>query len=79
MARARKREYRASNDYALAFGNRVRELRLGNGWSQYELSERASLARTHLAGIESATRNPTLAVIARIAEALDVPIRGLFD
>lgn len=55
-----------------AFGARVRELRAGHGWSQEDFAHRAGLDRTYVSGIERGTRNPTLDIIHRLAQALDV-------
>lgn len=56
-----------------AFGARVRELRLERGWSQEGFAHTANLDRTYVSGIERGTRNPTLDIIYRLAQALDVP------
>ncbi|WP_407358043.1 helix-turn-helix domain-containing protein [Microbacterium sp. LTA6] len=55
-----------------AFGARVREIRIGHGWSQEDFAHRASLDRTYVSGIERGRRNPTLDIIHRLAQALDV-------
>lgn len=60
-----------------AFGARVRELRLGHGWSQEDFAHRANLDRTYVSGIERGTRNPTLDIIHKLAQALDVPAADL--
>lgn len=60
-----------------AFGARVRELRTGHGWSQEDFAHRANLDRTYVSGIERGTRNPTLDIIHRLAQALDVPAAAL--
>lgn len=60
-----------------AFGARVRELRNERGWSQEDFGHRANLDRTYVSGIERGTRNPTLDIIHRLAQALDVPAADL--
>ncbi|AZH79156.1 MULTISPECIES: helix-turn-helix domain-containing protein [Microbacterium] len=60
-----------------AFGARVRELRTGRGWSQEDFAHRANLDRTYVSGIERGTRNPTLDIIQKLAQALDVPAADL--
>lgn len=60
-----------------AFGARVRELRLGHGWSQEDFAHRANLDRTYVSGIERGTRNPTLDIIHKLAQALEVPAADL--
>lgn len=60
-----------------AFGARVRELRTGRGRSQEDFAHRANLDRTYVSGIERGTRNPTLDIIHRLAQTLDVPAADL--
>lgn len=56
----------------------MRELRARHKWSQEDLAEESGLHRTFIAGVEVGARNPSLASLARIANALRVPIRELF-
>lgn len=53
------------------FGKNIRKLRESKGWSQERLAEAANLHRTYISQIECGTRNPTLLIVARIAQALD--------
>lgn len=62
-----------------AFGARVRELRQERGWSQEGFAHHANLDRTYVSGIERGTRNPTLDIIYRLAEALGVPAADLLQ
>jgi len=61
-----------------AVGARIAELRIDRGWSQLELAGRADLHRPYLTGIETGSRNPSLDVLVRIANALHVPLMELF-
>lgn len=63
----------------VTLGARVRELREGLGLSQEAFAHRAELDRTYVSGIERGRRNPTLEVIYRIAEALEVEVHELFS
>lgn len=54
-------------------------LRKERGWSQEELADRAGLHRTYISGVERGVRNPTITVVARIAEALGVEAVYLMD
>jgi len=56
---------------------RIRKLRQDKGWSQERLAELAGIHRTYLGGIETARRNPSVLNLARIADALDVPVAAL--
>lgn len=62
----------------MALGRRVRELRHKLGYSQEELADRAGMHWTYLGGIERGERNPTLANIGRLADALDISLAELF-
>lgn len=70
-----------SNDNALkvAFGQRVRELRLKEGLSQEALAELCELDRTYIGGVERGERNISLLNIYKIAGALRVKTAILFD
>lgn len=50
----------------------LRVLRAEAQLSQEELADAAQVDRTYIGGLERSVRNPTLAVIERIAEALGV-------
>ena len=62
-----------------SFGDRVRRIRTQKGYSQEELAHRASLHRTYIGMIERAEKNITLMNIEKIANALDISIKELFD
>ncbi|MCJ7666876.1 MAG: helix-turn-helix domain-containing protein [Anaerolineae bacterium] len=66
-------------DIRTLFGRRLRELRQQQGLSQEELAFRAGLHRTYVGGIERGERNVTLKNIQRLADALGVDIRALFE
>ena len=55
-----------------AFGRAVREVREARGVSQERLARAASLDRTYVSMIERGRRSPTIRVLMRIAEALQV-------
>lgn len=61
------------------FGKKVRILRLKLGISQEKLSELSSIDRTYISNIESGNRNPSLLTIEKLASALKINIRELFD
>jgi transcriptional regulator with XRE-family HTH domain len=61
------------------FGDRVRALREAGGRSQEALAHDAGMHRTYLGGIERGRRNPSLLNIARLADALGVPLVELFE
>lgn len=61
------------------FGERVRELRRRKGLSQEEFAALAEMDRSYMGAIERGEQNPSLWVIARIADALGVTIPDLLD
>jgi transcriptional regulator with XRE-family HTH domain len=62
------------------FGERVRELRHGKGWTQEDLAGRSGLAVVQISRIERGVREVRLTTILRLIEALDVdPNRLLAD
>ncbi|RYH34428.1 MAG: XRE family transcriptional regulator, partial [Alcaligenaceae bacterium] len=56
---------------AVAFGSVVRALRTADGVSQEALAHRAGVERSHMGKIERGEHMPTLAMILRIANALE--------
>jgi transcriptional regulator with XRE-family HTH domain len=61
------------------FGQRVRELRSRKGLSQEDLALACDLDRSYIGGIERGERNISLVNIQKIAGALRVPIKELFQ
>jgi len=67
------------NDVLNRIGRQIRELRLQAGFTQEQLAERADMHPTYLGGIERGERNLSLKNLARVAGALQVPLRSLLD
>jgi transcriptional regulator with XRE-family HTH domain len=61
------------------FGNAIRALREERGYSQEKLAERAGLHRNYVGGVERGERNVALENIVKLARALSVRSRDLFD
>ncbi len=61
------------------FGLKVQQRRKELGISQEELAYRAGFHRTYIGMIERAERNITLSNLKRLADALQVNIKELFD
>lgn len=54
-----------------AIGKAISKLRLEAGLSQEELAERAGIHRTYVSQLERGIKSPTLAVLIKVAKALD--------
>ena len=61
------------------FGEKVKLLRTKKGWSQEKLALEADIDRTYLPGIEKGERNVSITVVEKLAIALGVEIKYLFD
>jgi transcriptional regulator with XRE-family HTH domain len=57
---------------AVAFGERVRELRLKRGWTQERLAEEAVLNAVQVSHIERGANEPKLTTILRLARAFEI-------
>ncbi|MFA7290372.1 MAG: helix-turn-helix transcriptional regulator [Melioribacteraceae bacterium] len=68
-----------NREILIKFGHRVREIRKEKHLSQEELSFKADLHRTYIGMIERAEKNITLINIEKIANALNVDIKELFN
>ena len=67
------------NDYLIAFGQAVRELRQKTGLSQERFSLKISMDRTYYSSVESGKRNISLINIKKIADGLDLSVSDLFE
>ena len=65
--------------FLAAFGSRVRAIRISIALSQEELAQRAGIDRTYVGGVERGERNLSLLNIKRLADALGVHPRELFE
>ena len=64
-------------DWHAILARNVRRLRQQRQMTQEQLALDAEIDLTYLGGIERGKRNPSLAVLARIADALSVPLPKL--
>ena len=58
-------------------GQNLRALRKARGLSQERFALEHDIDRTYVSGIERGTRNPTVTVLGRLADALGVDIHEL--
>lgn len=61
------------------FGVRIKGLRERRGWTQENLAERMDISTNYLSSIERGKENPTLNMLIKFSDALDVEMRELFD
>lgn len=61
------------------FGKKIKELRLRTSISQEELASLAKLDRTYISGIEKGERNVSITVAEKLANALKVSLKDLFE
>ena len=66
-------------DIKQKFGVKIKELRKQKGLSQEKLANLAEIDRTYLPTIEKGERNVSIEVVEKLAKALDVKIKDLFD
>lgn len=67
------------DELLIAFGQRVRSLRMENDLSQEKLAFKAGLHRTYIGMIERGEKNITLLNINKIATALNISLAKLLD
>ena len=69
----------AMQDWRVIVGKNVRRIRQQRRLTQERLAFEADLDLTYIGGIERGRRNPSLLAMARIAEALSVPLVKLLS
>ena len=68
-----------NSDIAKMFATKLQELRLSKKLSKTRLSELAGLDNSYIGKIERCEKSPNLRTIAKLATALDVPVKELFN
>ncbi|MBV8207467.1 MAG: helix-turn-helix transcriptional regulator [Acidobacteria bacterium] len=59
-------------------GETIRNLRLQRGMSQGDIEKRTGLLRCYLSRVENGHTIPSLDTLAKIADAMEVPLGGFF-
>ena len=60
-------------------GENIRKVRLEHGLSQEEVAHRVGIVSSYYGQIERGRRNPTIGVLGRVADALEVPLAKLVE
>ena len=60
------------------FGHRLRSIRESKGFSQEAFANLLDVDRSYLGGIERGERNPSLKIVYRICEAIEIKPEELF-
>ena len=68
-----------SEDVRRLVGSNVKRLRVAAGITQAELADLVGVDRAYISGLEQGNRNASIVSLWHVAQALDAPIRSLFD
>lgn len=66
-----------NKEFLLAFGKRLKELRVSKDLTQVQLAEKAGIAYSQIGRIERGEQNPTLSTMFVLAKALDSDLNEL--
>ncbi|HVI69274.1 MAG TPA: helix-turn-helix transcriptional regulator [Magnetospirillaceae bacterium] len=67
-----------ASNIRVAFGKRIRQVRLAKGFTQESLADTVGLHRTYIGNIERGEESVSVDNVAKIAKALKVSISELF-
>ena len=71
--------YKYNEAFCLALGEQVRKIRQREGISMRKLALQAEMEYSQLSKIERGVTNPTVSTIYALADALNIPVKDLFD
>ena len=66
-------------DIKQRIGARTKQIRFKKGMTQQKLSERMEINSKYLSSIERGKENPTLNILIKLAESLEVHLNEIFD
>lgn len=66
-------------NFHVKFGLRIQELRKQRGMTQEDLAYKVGVDRSYMGFIERGEKNATLDKIIKIAKALNISVKDLFD
>lgn len=61
----------------MSLGMRIRTLRKALGYTQQSLAEKTNVSRIYIQALESNRRQPSMKLLSRLAEALQVEVQDL--
>jgi len=61
----------------MSLGMRIKTLRKASGYTQQELADRTAVSRIYIQALESNRRLPSMKLLNRMADALDVDVTDL--
>jgi len=68
-----------NEDVYRQFATKVQKLREAKEYTKSELSSRADLDLSYIGKLERCEKSPNLRTIIKLANALEVPVKELFD
>lgn len=68
-----------NDDICKQFATKLQQIRTAKNYTKSKLSGLAGLDISYIGKIERCEKSPNLKTIARLAMALEVPIKDLFD
>ena len=63
----------------IQFATKLKTLRVSKNMSQNKLSELAGLDNSYIGKIEKGEKSPSFKTILKLADALDISVKDLFD
>jgi transcriptional regulator with XRE-family HTH domain len=58
----------------MTFGQRLKALRVGHGWTLEEVHQRSGVTRAYISSLEHDCRNPTVRILKQLSQALGVSV-----
>ncbi len=59
--------------------SKIRTMRKRKGWTQAQLAEKSGVSANYIALLERGDRTPSLKLLSRIADALEVKVSSIFE
>ena len=75
----KEREKREKEQWLKAFGVHMRKTRMKKEMKPAELARRAFMERSNIARLEMGRMNPTLYMLKKLSEALDITIQEFLE